>query len=77
MWTRPYSRRHFVQARQFADRLYETATNYGARKYVAFAHTLRARIAMATGEHSTALSELSSPVEVLDAYPAPLQALEI
>ena len=62
------------RAREFADRLHDLAAHHEARKYMAVAHTLRGRIAMANGEHEAAISEIRAALDVLRAYPAPLQA---
>jgi tetratricopeptide (TPR) repeat protein len=63
-----------IRAREFADRLHELSSRYQARKYIAVAHTLRARIGMASREFEPALAELGAALDVLRAYPAPLQA---
>ena len=53
---------------------HRSSTHYKARKYIALAHTFRARIAMAAADCDSALSELNAAIDVLHAYPAPLQA---
>jgi tetratricopeptide (TPR) repeat protein len=62
-----------ARASEFALRLHEMANQYHARKYIAVAHTLNARISMSNGGHETALSELNAALQVLRQYPAPLQ----
>jgi tetratricopeptide (TPR) repeat protein len=54
--------------------LLEKATRYGARKYVADAHRLLARIAMVEGDAEAAEAELNSAIQILRDYPAPLVA---
>lgn len=43
-------------------------------KYVAVAHRLRARIAVAAGDAATADAEFAAALDELDRYPAPLVA---
>jgi tetratricopeptide (TPR) repeat protein len=60
------------QAQTFARRLLETAREYGAHKYIAEAHRLKARIAIAEGDTETAEQEFSAALEELRQYPVPL-----
>jgi tetratricopeptide (TPR) repeat protein len=60
------------QAREFADRLLETASEYEVHKYVAEAHRLKAKIAIATGDLYAAEREFSAALDELQRYPAPL-----
>jgi hypothetical protein len=55
-------------------RLLETATRYGAHKYVALAHKMLAEVAIAGDDLAEAETELSAALEELRAYPAPLVA---
>jgi serine/threonine protein kinase/tetratricopeptide (TPR) repeat protein len=60
------------QAQTFARRLLDTAREYGARKYIAEAHRLKARIAIADGDTETAEQEFSAALEELRQHPVPL-----
>lgn len=54
--------------------LLETATRYRARKYMADAHRLLARIAVAEGDPVEAEAQLNAAVQILRDFPAPLAA---
>jgi len=54
--------------------LLETATHHRARKYMADAHRLLARIAVAEADSAAAEAHLNSAIQILRAYPAPLAA---
>jgi serine/threonine protein kinase/tetratricopeptide (TPR) repeat protein len=60
------------QAHIFAQRLLETAREYGAHKYIAEAHRLMARIAIAGGDTETAEKEFAKALAELRQYPVPL-----
>jgi predicted Ser/Thr protein kinase len=61
-----------AQAAEYANRLFETAAEFKARKYVAVAHKLRAEIALARGAANEAAAELNSALDVLGSYPVPV-----
>ena len=61
-------------ARDAATRLLESATRFGRRKYAASAHRLLALAAMQAGDLDTAARALDAAVDILDRWPAPLQA---
>jgi serine/threonine protein kinase len=63
-----------VRAGEFADRLHAVATRYQVRKYIAAAHTLRARIAIERDEYEAAIQEANRALDLMRAYPSPLQA---
>jgi serine/threonine protein kinase/tetratricopeptide (TPR) repeat protein len=65
-------RKDLAQARKFAGRLLETAQEHGAHKYIAEAHRLLARIAIADGDPAQAEQEFALALEELDRYPVPL-----
>ena len=52
--------RQSEQAQEFAQRLLETANEHEVHKYIAEAHRLRARIALASGNADEAEAEFSS-----------------
>jgi tetratricopeptide (TPR) repeat protein len=54
--------------------LLETATHHRARKYMADAHRLLARIAVAEGDSAAAEAHLNFAIQILRAFPAPLIA---
>jgi tetratricopeptide (TPR) repeat protein len=54
--------------------LLEMATRHRARKYMADAHRLLARIAMAEGDSDAAEAQLNSAMQILRDFPAPLSA---
>ena len=54
--------------------LLEKATHHHARKYMADAHRLLARIEMAAGDPAAAEAHLDSAIQILRDYPAPLAA---
>ncbi len=62
------------KAREFAQRLLDTANQYEAHKYVAEAHRLKAQIAIAASDRATAEAELAAALDELQRYPAPLVA---
>jgi tetratricopeptide (TPR) repeat protein len=61
-----------AKAREFAERLLDTANQYEAHKYIAVAHGLMARIAIAGGDTRAVESEFIAALAELQEYPAPL-----
>jgi len=61
-----------VQAQTFAQRLLATAQHYEVHKYIAEAHRLMARIAIAVDDNETAEKEFAAALEELREYPVPL-----
>jgi tetratricopeptide (TPR) repeat protein/predicted Ser/Thr protein kinase len=59
-------------ATEYASRLFDTASEFKARKYVAVAHKLQAEIALARGATAEAGAKLHSALEVLRSYPVPV-----
>ena len=64
-------------AEQCARGLLETATHYGANKYIAVAHKLLAEAASKTGNHAVAIDHLNEAVGVLAQYPTPIVAWKV
>jgi len=62
------------RAAEFAQRLLDTATQYKVHKYIAEAHRLMARIAIANGDPGKAESEFALVFDELNRYHAPLVA---
>jgi tetratricopeptide (TPR) repeat protein len=60
------------QAGDFAQRLLDTATEHEVHKYIAEAYRLRAEIAIALSDPSTAEAEFTAALDELKRYPAPL-----
>jgi tetratricopeptide (TPR) repeat protein len=60
------------QASTFAQRLAETAALYKAHKYVAEAHRLKARIALAAEDTVAAENEFQAALEELGHHPVPI-----
>jgi len=54
--------------------LLEKSTNHGARKYMAEARRLLARIALAEGDLAAAEAQLDAAIQILRDFPAPLAA---
>jgi predicted ATPase/DNA-binding winged helix-turn-helix (wHTH) protein len=54
--------------------LLDKATHHRARKYMADAHRLLARIAMAEGDFAAAEADLNAAIQILQEFPAPLAA---
>jgi tetratricopeptide (TPR) repeat protein len=65
------------QATEYARRLLDVATQYEARKYVAWAHKLLADIAIAQGDAVRAEAEFNTALEKLLDRPVPLVAWKI
>lgn len=66
------SKGDLAQASEYASRLFDTASEFKARKYIAVAHKLRAEIALAQGVVSEAAAELKSALDLLGNYPVPV-----
>jgi serine/threonine protein kinase/tetratricopeptide (TPR) repeat protein len=66
------SRGDLAQASEHAERLLETATQYGADKYVAVAHKLLSEVATARGDFTTAKEELNAALDQLRTHPVPI-----
>lgn len=62
------------RAGEFAQRLLDTANHHEVHKYIAEAHRLKAKIAIATGDPATAEKEFAAAFDELQRYPAPLIA---
>jgi tetratricopeptide (TPR) repeat protein len=62
------------KAGEFTQRLLQTAKEHEAHKYIAEAHRLKARIALAENETSTASTEFTAALDELNNFPAPLTA---
>ena len=60
------------KAREFVDRLYATATEHEVHKYIAVAHQLMAKVAIANGELAEAEKQFDAALAELSNYPAPL-----
>jgi tetratricopeptide (TPR) repeat protein len=60
------------KAREYADRLLETASEFDVHKYIAVAHKLMAQIAIAGGDLVGGESELRAALEELRKYPSPV-----
>jgi len=61
-----------AKAKEFTARLFSTASEYKARKYIAVAHQLKAAIAVAEGDINGARGEFNEALAVLDAFPVPV-----
>ncbi|CAN5680712.1 hypothetical protein BH20ACI3_BH20ACI3_11140 [soil metagenome] len=62
------------RASQFALQLLDTATQYEAHKYIAWAHRLLAQVAIANGELAEGEKQLNAALSELREYPSPLVA---
>src|SRR5436853_3077310 len=62
------------QAREYAERLLETASHYEAHKYIAVAHKLFAEVAIKRGDLTESKVQLGAALDELRAYPSPLVA---
>jgi hypothetical protein len=60
------------QAREFVDRLHATATEHEVHKYIAVAHQLMAKLAIANGDNAAADKHFDAALAELANYPAPL-----
>jgi tetratricopeptide (TPR) repeat protein len=60
------------QAAEYATRLFDMASQFKARKYMAVARKLRAEIALSRGAAVEAETELHSALELLRSYPVPI-----
>ena len=71
------SKGDFEKAREFVDRLHATATEHEVHKYIAVAHNLRARVAVASGNLDEADQHFDAALAELANYPAPLVAWRV
>jgi serine/threonine protein kinase/tetratricopeptide (TPR) repeat protein len=62
------------KGREITDQLLATATKCEVHKYIAVAHQLMARIAVAEGDPAAAESEFGAALEEIEKFPAPLVA---
>ncbi len=62
------------KAGEFAQRLLDTASQHEVHKYIAEAHRLKARIAIAANDPGVADAEFTAALDELQRYPAPLVA---
>ncbi|MCM3905857.1 MAG: protein kinase [Pyrinomonadaceae bacterium] len=62
------------KAGEFAQRLLDTANEHEVHKYIAEAHRLKAKIAVADADPATAEAEFAAALDELQRYPAPLVA---
>jgi tetratricopeptide (TPR) repeat protein/predicted Ser/Thr protein kinase len=60
------------QAAEYATRLFDMASQFKARKYMAVARKLRAEIALSRGAAVEAETELHSALELLRSFPVPI-----
>jgi tetratricopeptide (TPR) repeat protein len=65
------------KAREFAERLYATATEHEVHKYIAVAHHLRARIALGENDLTEAEKNFDAALAELEKYPVPLVAWKV
>jgi ATP/maltotriose-dependent transcriptional regulator MalT len=61
-----------TRAREFVDRLHASATEHEVHKYIAVAHQLMAKLALANGDTSEAVKQFDAALVELENYPAPL-----
>ncbi|MGH9902167.1 MAG: hypothetical protein ACRD68_10210, partial [Pyrinomonadaceae bacterium] len=66
-----------ARAEEHARGLLEIATRYEARKYVAVAHELLARIAVARGDRAAAQAELDAALAHLETHPVPVVSWKV
>src|SRR6266404_1476512 len=62
------------KAREFSQRLLDTASRYEAHKYIGVAHKLMAQVEIARGDTAEAQKQFAATLEELREYPAPLVA---
>ena len=62
------------KAGEFAQRLLDAANQHEVHKYIAEAHRLKARIAIAANDPAIAEAEFAAALDELQRYPAPLVA---
>jgi len=65
------------KAREFVERLFATATEHEVHKYIAVAHHLRARVAVAANDLSEAEKNFDLALAELEKYPVPLVAWKV
>jgi tetratricopeptide (TPR) repeat protein len=68
------SRGDLDEAEERARRLFEAATKYEARKYIAISNKMLAEVALARGDLADADAKLAIALDQLRRYPAPLVA---
>jgi serine/threonine protein kinase/tetratricopeptide (TPR) repeat protein len=61
-----------AKAKEFTERLFTTASEFKARKYIAVAHKLKAAIAAAEGDFEGARTAINEALTVLAEYPVPV-----
>jgi tetratricopeptide (TPR) repeat protein len=66
-----------AKASEFVERLYATATEHEVHKYIAVAHHLRARVALAGNELTEAEKNFDKALAKLEKYPVPLVAWKV
>jgi tetratricopeptide (TPR) repeat protein len=62
------------KAREFAQRLLDTASQYEVHKYIAVAHSLMAQISVAAGDMASGETEFMATLEELRQHPVPVVA---
>jgi len=65
------------KAREYVARLEATATEHEVHKYIAVAHNLSARVAIAAGDLAGAEEQFAAALAELEQYPAPLVAWKV
>ena len=65
------------KASEFVERLYATATEHEVHKYIAVAHHLRARVALAANNLTEAEKNFDAALAELEKYPVPLVAWKV
>jgi serine/threonine protein kinase/tetratricopeptide (TPR) repeat protein len=66
-----------VKAREHVERLHATATEHEVHKYIAVAHQLTAKLAIAGGDLAEAEKQFDAALAELGNYPAPLVAWKV
>jgi len=66
-----------AQARAYVERLHATATEHEVHKYIAVAHQLNAKLALADGDLAEAEKQFDAALTELGNYPAPLVAWKV
>jgi tetratricopeptide (TPR) repeat protein len=61
-----------AKAKEFTERLFSTASEFKARKYIAVAHKLKAAIAISEQDFEGARAAINEALAVLEAYPVPV-----
>ena len=60
-----------AKAKEFTERLFATASEFKARKYLAVCHKLKGAIAVAENDFAEARAALAESLSVLEEYPVP------